>query len=99
MLLTLILNHNFTGCGKCWVLDGNWKLAFAHCMFPVQNVPVAIKLSLPNTCPREPKGNNAFCEEHCEVVRKLKIPTRLREFLAYSGVEGNCNIPIITHYM
>ena len=23
---------NFKGCGRLWVVDGQWKLMFAHCM-------------------------------------------------------------------
>ena len=79
----------YLGCGKCWAIDGNWKLAFAHCMFPVQKSPVAIKLSLPNVCPEEPKGKNAFCTQHCTIVEEKGIPTNLKDFLSFSGVEGN----------
>lgn len=76
------------GCGKCWAIDGNWKLAFAHCMFPVHNSPVAIRLSLPNVCPEEPKPSKAFCARHCTIVEENGIPSKLKDFLAFSGVEG-----------
>lgn len=90
LLLTLLLQSlsTFIGCGKCWAFDGNWKLTFAHCVFPVQNSAAAIKLSLPNVCPEEPKGNNAFCARHCTIVEGQGIPTKLKDFLAFSHVEG-----------
>ena len=25
--------HCYIGCGKCWSMDGNWKLMFPHCMY------------------------------------------------------------------
>lgn len=57
-------------------------------MFPVHNSPVAIRLSLPNVCPEEPKPNKAFCARHCTIVEENGIPTKLKDFLAFSGVEG-----------
>lgn len=32
--ITMIILQN-TGCGRCWSIDGNWKITFPHCMFPV----------------------------------------------------------------
>ena len=80
------------------MLDGNWKLAFSYCMFPIQNIPVAIKLSLPAVCPEEPKGKEAFCTRHCALVEQQGIPTRLKDFLAFSGIESKALLCTLNRY-
>ena len=73
---------NDTGCGNCWAVDGNWKLTFPHCMFPVTNtVPNFRGLSFPGICPEELYGNKAFCSDHCKVAEKHGCPTNIRSFV------------------
>ncbi len=40
-----------------YVLDGNWKLCYAHCMFPVKvEIPgYEEEINYPDVCPRNPE--------------------------------------------
>ena len=53
------------GCGECWSIDGNWKLCFTHCIYPVEvNIP-GIAVNFPDICSKEPiNSKSAFCKEH-----------------------------------
>lgn len=73
------------GCGILYVMDGNWKLCYSHCMFPTE-----VKISgfekdvnYPNVCPMSPIYNSAFCEVHNAIMKKKQIPTRIKDFLLY----------------
>ena len=68
------------------MLDGNWKLAFSHCMFAVESTVDNLKLSYPNVCPEEPQGVMAFCSKHCQVAEERGIPTKLKDFLKFCGL-------------
>ena len=46
---------------------------------------------VPNVCTSSPAHNQAFCKEHCAIVKHMGYPTELREFLkscARDGEEG-----------
>ena len=45
-----IYNMLITGCGKSFAFDGNWKLTFPHCMFPVKCSTLLSGLNTPNIC-------------------------------------------------
>ena len=85
MKCSLAVHHHAIGCGDRWVLDGNWKLAFAHCMFAVECTVEKLKLSYP-------KGAIAFCAKHCLVAEKRDIPTKLQDFLKFCGLEGELHV-------
>ena len=81
-----------TGCGNCWTVDGNWKLTFPHCMFPVANVvPNFRELSFPAICPEELLGNKAFCSDHCTVAEKHGCPTNIRSFVKFQKAISSGN--------
>ena len=75
------VHHHAIGCGDCWVLDGNWKHAFAHFMFTVEYTVEKLKLE-------EPKDAMAFCAKHCLVAEERGIPTKLQDYLKFCGLEG-----------
>lgn len=65
-------------------MDGNWKLTFPHCMFPV-------KAGLPglpalNMCIEQLLPRSAFCAHHYEVATSKGYPTTIRGFLKFCGV-------------
>ena len=62
----------FLGCGKLYVHDGNWKLCYAHCMFPVAVTIEGYEkeINYPKICPRNPEHQSEFCHTHCSVVKK-----------------------------
>ena len=81
------------GCGKLYVLDGNWKLCYSHCMYPV---PVTIsgyekEINYPAVCPRNPKYGLAFCDQHFSVVERKGVPTKLKPFLEYCNKKNKGN--------
>lgn len=87
IVLYILTSHSVddVGCGKLYVLDGNWKLSYAHCMFPV---PVTLpgyegEINYPNVCPRNPEYQSAFCDRHTSVVKQKGIPTELRKFFIH----------------
>jgi len=58
-------------------------------MYPVRTEVVGLPaVNFPDVCPKEPKTRvSAFCDDHCKVAEKNKIPIDLREFLHnYCGV-------------
>ncbi|XP_078352499.1 integrase/recombinase xerD homolog isoform X1 [Oculina patagonica] len=82
--------HNCTedckkrGCGKLWVIDGNWKLRFPHCMYKVKNaIPSLPMVNYPDICAATPERGKAFCKTHCSNLSEQGIPTGLKEFLEY----------------
>ena len=84
---TCDLYSNFAGCDRCFSMDGNWKLCFTHCMFPVTaGVTELPTLNIPDICPRQLKSESAFCEQHHAVAQQLKYPTDIRGFLSFCGV-------------
>lgn len=88
------------GCGKLYVLYGNWKLCYAHCMFPV---PVTIvgyekEINYPKICPRSPEYHSAFCDKHLLVVKSKGIPTDLKKFLQYCRNQNQGNL-VYTVYL
>ena len=75
------------GCDRCFSMDGNWKLCFPHCMYPVTaGVPGLPTLNVPNICPSQLKQGSAFCEYHYEVAQKLNYPTHIKGFLRFCGI-------------
>ncbi|CAB3985930.1 Hypothetical predicted protein [Paramuricea clavata] len=75
------------GCGQLYVADGNWKLRYCHCMW---KVPVSLhefgQINNPNICPLSPKRGHAFCQLHCVRAAALGVPSELRQFYKYCGL-------------
>ena len=82
-MLSLLLHDCLcTGCGRCWAIDGNWKLIFPHCMFPVSNsIPGMPRVNFPNVCTKQPLGRSAFCREHHTIALSKNFPTEIRKVL------------------
>ena len=55
----------YRGCGKCWKVDGNWKLIFLHCMFPVHISMLDFPLlKIPDVRTNQlVNSQTAFCEQ------------------------------------
>ena len=68
------------------MLDGDWKLCYAHCMFPVEAEILGYEgeINYPDVCPRNPEYQSAFCDRHSCIVKQKGIPTKLRDFLEYA---------------
>ena len=78
------------GCAWITVADGLWKLSYPICMYDNSAAyPKDICDVLPQDCTNPPKHGKAFCNDHCEQVEKLNIPTGLRQFIAYCGADSN----------
>ena len=78
------------GCGRCWTLDGNWKLGFVHCMFPVVTKVIGVQwLNYPNVCTEEPLPNSAFCLKHSTLAKEQSIPTKLKDYVQFLNTKGN----------
>lgn len=74
------------GCGHCWSLDGNWKISFAHCRYPVKTtVPGFPVLNYPDVCTEEALPHHAFCSEHCALAEQKGIPTGLQEYARFKA--------------
>lgn len=68
-------------------VDGNWKICFPHCMFPVKaSVPGLKGITFPDVCPEQPKVNSIFCQAHLQVAQERQYPTDLRGFLKYCKI-------------
>ena len=77
----LVFSPNYSGCGRCWSMDGNWKLCFPHCMFPVSSsVPNLSNVRFPNVCPKPLKPKSAFCIQHYSKAQTLGYPTDVKGF-------------------
>ena len=86
MYIRLVCASYCTGCGLVWAVDGNWKLTFPVCMFPVKATHLGIHgLHVPNVCPEQPSGNTPFCKEHLIVAQQRGYPCNVKEFLIYCG--------------
>ena len=84
------------GCGKCWAIDGNWKLCFPHCMFPVVcKVPNLPLLKFPSVCTSQPKSKSAFCVAHYSKAEQLGYPTDVKGFLRFCGAQKTAGKYII----
>lgn len=59
----LLLHYIFTGCGHIWSIDGNWKIRYPVCMYPVPKNTAAFEGNLwyIDTCPNSPAYGKAFC--------------------------------------
>jgi hypothetical protein len=73
------------GCGKCWSIDGNWKINFPHCMYPVQvSVPALPLINMPDVCINQPLNSEiAFCCHHMEIAKTKGYPTKVRDFVKF----------------
>ena len=77
------------GCGRCWSLDGNWKLGFVHCMDPVKSKVQGFPLiNYPDVCTQEPVPGKAFCLHHCSVAYEKGVPSKLRDYLDFKSGKG-----------
>ena len=77
----------YLGCGFVWAVDGNWKICFPHCMFPVKaTVPGFKGITFPDVCPEQPKGNCVFCPAHLRVAEERQYPTDLKGFLKFCNI-------------
>ena len=62
-------------------MDGNWKLAFPICMFPVRtSVPALAGVNYPGVCINQPSGNSAFCMQHLTAAKEIGYPTNVKAF-------------------
>lgn len=79
-----------SGCGKLYVMDGNWKLCYPICMYRVPKEILGFNgaLKYVDSCPNQPEPHMAFCHDHCRVASVKRIPTRLKEYLKYAGING-----------
>ena len=76
------------GCKWVLAVDGLWKLRFKICMWNTEHsYPTEITDYLPNACPNAPADAQAFCTEHCEIVKKLNKPTKLTDFINVCGAD------------
>ena len=77
----------YIGCGQCWSIDGNWKLTFPHCMYPVETaIPGLPDINYPDVCRSQPiTSKHAFCDMHHEIAIKNKVPIDIRGFIHYCG--------------
>ena len=74
-----------------WTLDGNWKLGFTHCMYPVKTTVEGFpQLNFPDVCTNEPQPSKAFCLQHCQLATEKNVPTSLRDYLQYKENNGMC---------
>ena len=64
---------SFSGCGKLYVADGNWKLRYAHCMW---KVPMTVSgfgdVNYPTICPLSPDRGHAFCKSHAALWLRMQ---------------------------
>ena len=78
MLTTKVISickHMNAGCGKCWSIDGNWKLCFTHYMYPVEvNIP-GIAVNFSDVYSKEPIDlKSVFFKEHQMLAVEKKCP-------------------------
>ena len=93
---TVHLFFHYSGCGHCWSMDGNWKLCFPYCMFPVSSsVPNLPNVWFPNVCPEPLKPKSAFCIEHYSKAQTLGYPTDVKGFLSYCGAAKTAGISLL----
>ena len=93
----------YVGCGHCWSIDGNWKLSFPVCKYPVKTVVSGIPhLNYPDVCVNQPVPHHAFCAEHCDAAAKEGIPTKLQDYISSEGIVSDfdhtcsgCTLPYI----
>ena len=85
---TLIQWFSIAGCGKCYTVDGNWKLTFPHCMFPVKSKLQLAGINFADVCPSEPCGMQAFCEQHKSLAENRGYPTSVSGFSKYCRNQG-----------
>ena len=80
--------HIYTGCGRMWSINSNWKIRYPVCMYPVPKNTPAFEgnLQYVDTCLNSPAYGKAFCEDHCLVVSAQGIRVDLRGFLSYKGI-------------
>lgn len=78
-------------------MDGNWKLTFPHCMYPVETVvPGLPGVNYPDVCQGQPiSSKHAFCSQHHEVAIKAEVPTDIHGFIHYCG--GQAKIGTLTY--
>ena len=88
LMSNLLLQCIFTGRGRIWSIDGNWKIRYPVCMYPVPKNTAAFEGNprYVDTCPNSPAYGKAFCEDHCLVASAQSIPVDLRGFLSYKGI-------------
>ena len=80
-----MLFANHVGCGQCWSIDGNWKLIFPHCMYPVKmKIPGLEGINTPDVCFNQPEASNTpFCSTHKRLAMQKQIPTDMKGFMKY----------------
>lgn len=85
--MAYLVQFVFSGCGKLYVADGNWKLRYPHCMWKVPvTVPGFGDVNYPTICPSSPERGHAFCKSHCMMAKAAGYPSELRPFLEKCGV-------------
>ena len=75
------------GCGRLYVADGNWKLHYPICMFTSKPTARGLDKFVPHICTKSPLSGQAFCEDHCSVIKQMGFPTGLRPFIKSCGAD------------
>jgi len=78
------------GFGRLWVVDGQWKLMFSHCMMQRKNFIRGLPLlNYPNVCTNATQHGKAFCDEHIEYLKEHhpSVPTDILGFLKHCGIQ------------
>ena len=57
-------------------------------MWHLPNKNLKFDLDIPPVCTNQPEQGSAFCECHTTIAKNMGIPTGLRKFLKYCGVQG-----------
>ena len=75
-------------------MDGNWKLTFPHCMYPIETtVPGLPGINYPDVCENQPvSSKHAFCSMHHKVATEKKVPTDIQGFIRYCGGKAKLGI-------
>ena len=74
------------GCERVFSADGLWKLGYPICMMDIDGgIDEELHEYIPTTCSDSPSPGHAFCQEHCEEVKRLGFPTELKAFLKSCG--------------
>ena len=78
------------GCGQLYVVDGNWKLCYGHCMW---KVPVTVLGFGEAKYPTSVCYRHTFCDQHCEMAVAAGYPLELLLFLKKCGVPDADKFP------
>ena len=97
----LVFAYPCAGCGKLFVIDGNWKLRYPICMYKVPKEVSGFDgaLEYVDCCPNQPVPRMAFCANHCAIATERKIPCLLHEFIKHAGIVHGMKITLHHVYL